>query len=705
MKSALPLAFAVLTIIISVPVSAPAQGPPDSATASNKSKGLGGALPTAPKKDNVAQKYAPVRTRDHEKASKGFLELGVKHGLAGRYEEAIRAFEEAIFYYPDNADAHFSLGHVYYDLGRWNQAVEAFSRAVALTPRDAEAFNYLGASYFKLGRYEKAVDAYKSAVLIKPDSADVRYNIANAFFRLGRYEPAVLYYKEVTYLRPKSAESYNDMGVAYAEWGRYGEAADAFKRAAGFDSDDAYAQNNLALSYHLDGQNEKAAQSFNRAVQLKPDDGAIRRNATLASVARLPDKSAVGARVALTAGRAGGPHAGLAWRGRSEIVHGLRESAREQNRAADAAPPPPRASASKAPASGKPMTSGPASAAYVPSAPAPPLAKVSSPAVSPTPAARRHNGAAPGASAPRLSKPINVASLDLNPEPTRLKVAAEAVAQPSAVVVVEPTTPPAPATPPPVASEAPSGKLAEVPATNLYRVGAGDVLDVRLLDGNPTASTLYTVLSDGSIEYPLTGAALAVSGKTTDEIAAHLSDELKRRGVQENPRVTVGVREYSSHTVIVSGLVGEPGAKILRREALPFYVILADAQPRPEAGRAMITSYATGQRTEVLLDDQAALNTLVRPGDVVEVLTKRQQFYYIGGKVESPGEKEFRQGITLTQAILASGGLLYSSKTVLVTRQNAEGLLSTTTYALQEIKSGKAPDPPLQPGDRVEVIR
>jgi len=244
-----------------------------------------------------------------------------------------------------------------------------------------------------------------------------------------------------------------------------------------------------------------------------------------------------------------------------------------------------------------------------------------------------------------------------------------------------------------------------VPPTGLYRVGVGDVLDVRLLDANPKASTLYTVLADGHIEYALAGADFPVLGKTTAEIAARLSAELKRRGLQEDPRVTVGVRDYISHTVIVSGLVGEPGAKVLRREALPLYVVIADAQPRPEAGRALVTSYVTGQRTEVLLDDQTALNMLVRSGDVVEVLAKRQQFYYIGGKVESPGEREFRQGITLTQAILAAGGLLHSTKTVVVTRQNAEGLLSTATYDLRGIMTGETPDPPLRAGDRVEVIR
>ena len=684
MKNALPLAFVALAVTVGAPTSARPQGRPDSATAFNTSKAI--VTPTAaPKKaqGSGTQKNVPVRTRDHEKASQGFLELGIKHALAGRFDEAIRAFDEAIFYYPDNADAHFSLGHIHYDLGRWGEAAEAFGRAAALAPRDVEAFNYLGASYFKLGRYEKAVEAYKSAVLIKPDSADVRYNIANAFFRLGRYEPAVLYYKEVTYLRPKSAAVYNDMGVAYAEWGRYREAAEAFKRATEYDSDDAYAQNNLALSYHLEGQNEKASQSFNRATRLSPDDDAIRRNAAFASGTRSREKSAVGTRVALAAATLGGANAGLAWRGRSEIVYGLRESARAQNnRIAAVAPPVPRASVSNAPAST-----------------APALAKVTPPSLSPTPvAARPRNGNRPRALASRLPNLLGAAGL--NPGPVGLKVAAVSIAEPSAPAVVEPMAPP-----PSAGSEARPGKPAEVPATDLYRVGVGDVLDVRLLDGNPTASTLYTVLADGSIEYPLTGAALSVSGKTTDEITAHLSDELIRRGVQEKPRVTVGVREYSSHTVIVSGLVNEPGAKILRREALPLYVVLADAQPKPEAGRALVTSYATGQRTEVSLEDQATLNTLVRPGDVVEVLARRQQFYYIGGKVGSPGEKEFRQGITLTQAILASGGLLSSSKTVVVTRQDARGLLSAARYDLREVTSGKIPDPPLRAGDRVEVVR
>jgi protein involved in polysaccharide export with SLBB domain len=239
----------------------------------------------------------------------------------------------------------------------------------------------------------------------------------------------------------------------------------------------------------------------------------------------------------------------------------------------------------------------------------------------------------------------------------------------------------------------------------VYRVGVGDVLDIRLLDDSPGRSTLYTVLAGGLLEYTPSGSSFAAAGKTTDEVAAHIRSELQRRAIREDPRVVVSVREYASHTVIVSGLVAEPGAKVLRREAVPLYVVVADAQPLPEAGRALVTTDAGKQSTEVALDDQAAMSTLVRPGDVISVLGRRQQFYYIGGKVEAPGQKDFHAGITLTQAILAAGGSLSASKTALVTRQTADGLLSATTYNLKQLMAGVAPDLTLQPGDRIEVVR
>src|SRR3712207_9203005 len=66
-------------------------------------------------------------------------------------------------------------------------------------------------------------------------------------------------------------------------------------------------------------------------------------------------------------------------------------------------------------------------------------------------------------------------------------------------------------------------------------------------------------------------------------------------------QLVVSVREYVSHSVVVAGLVNDPGTKALRREAMPLYVVLAEAQPRPEAGMATIVK-TDGQTVQVNLD-------------------------------------------------------------------------------------------------------
>jgi len=271
-----------------------------------------------------------------------------------------------------------------------------------------------------------------------------------------------------------------------------------------------------------------------------------------------------------------------------------------------------------------------------------------------------------------------------------------------------PVEKPAPQTSNPNANPGPApATTPAVPLTSVYRIGVGDILDIRLLNQpDSRLSTLYTVLAGGLIEYPLIRDHVAVAGMTTDELAAQLVAELRHRGVFERPQVRVSVREYNSHAVIVSGLVGDPGTKILRREAVPLYVVVAESQPKPEAGRAVVISHATGKTATVDLLDAAAMNLLVQAGDVINITARPPEFFYIGGEIASPGQKSFHAGMTLTQALLASGGVTgHAGPRVKVLRQGPDGRLVASEYNLKEIEGGAAPDPALQPGDRIEVLR
>jgi polysaccharide export outer membrane protein len=261
----------------------------------------------------------------------------------------------------------------------------------------------------------------------------------------------------------------------------------------------------------------------------------------------------------------------------------------------------------------------------------------------------------------------------------------------------------------PPAVEDPAAKAnatATPPAlTNIYRVGAGDVLDIRLLNAATRESTLFTVMPDGTLEYPLAGEPLPVAGLTTDEVHDRLVSKIK---LYDKPQVAVSVRQYASHNVIITGLVNDPGTHVLRREAMPLYVVLAEAQLKPEAGQATIV-HLDRQTVTVNLSDPKAMTTFVMAGDVITVAPPPPappQYFYIGGQISAPGQKDFHAGLTLTQAILASGGTTrFAGSKVKVSRQGKDGLLVTTEYNLKQIEAGKVPDPVLQPGDRVDVGR
>lgn len=251
--------------------------------------------------------------------------------------------------------------------------------------------------------------------------------------------------------------------------------------------------------------------------------------------------------------------------------------------------------------------------------------------------------------------------------------------------------------------------MANMPPTEIYKVGIGDILFISL-QGAPSGSTTYfTVLNDGTIDYPLASETVFVKGLTTDEIEEKLVGFVK---VFEDPQFVVRVREHSSHTISVLGLVEKSGEKFLQREAVPLFVIRAEAIVRQDADSVVIRR-ANSAAESYDLNFENDEKVLIFPGDIVEFVRREKpkvtievpQFFYIGGNIASVGQKDFYPGMTLTQAILASGGLKKPKvREIIIRRKNSEGLLESESFDLDAVKNGKVPDPILNAGDTIEII-
>ncbi len=250
--------------------------------------------------------------------------------------------------------------------------------------------------------------------------------------------------------------------------------------------------------------------------------------------------------------------------------------------------------------------------------------------------------------------------------------------------------------------------IAAVAPTEIYKVGIGDILFISLQNAPAKDSTYFTVLNDGTIDYPLAGEMVSVNGLTSEEIEDVLKEKVK---LYENPQISVKIREHASHTITVLGLVEKAGEKYLQREAMPLFAVRAEAVVRSKAAVAVIKR-ANSTTETVDLKDPKSDDVLIFPNDIIEFKSNdtfvedgnAPQFYYIGGNIASAGQKSYHTGLTLTQAILASGGLKKGTvKKVVVRRKNQAGTLSPIEFDLNSIKDGKQPDPILQAGDTIEI--
>ena len=247
---------------------------------------------------------------------------------------------------------------------------------------------------------------------------------------------------------------------------------------------------------------------------------------------------------------------------------------------------------------------------------------------------------------------------------------------------------------------------ASMPPTEIYKVAVGDVLLISLKNA-PQGSGYYTVRPDGTIDFPLAGENVIVADQTAEIIGEILSAGII---IFRDAQVEVKVREYGSHKITVSGMVDRAGVKSLQREAMPLFAIRAEAGVDARATKVLITRTPQQDRETYALGDAKTDNILVYPGNTVEFTTEvgnlRQtgaMYYFVSGEIVTAGQRELTEGLTLYQAVIASGGPKGDPKKAIIRRKNLSGVLVAFEHNLRSIRGGKSADPVLSPGDVIEI--
>jgi tetratricopeptide (TPR) repeat protein len=115
----------------------------------------------------------------------------------------------------------------------WEEAERAFTQALTIDPDDAETRNHYGGSLALFGRFEEAAGQIERAIELDPLSLRFQFNLAAVLHQSGRHDQAIDQCRKTLCLDPKYLHANVLMGDAYEQKGDLPQALLHWQRAGG----------------------------------------------------------------------------------------------------------------------------------------------------------------------------------------------------------------------------------------------------------------------------------------------------------------------------------------------------------------------------------------------------------------------------------------------------------------------------------------
>jgi len=255
---------------------------------------------------------------------------------------------------------------------------------------------------------------------------------------------------------------------------------------------------------------------------------------------------------------------------------------------------------------------------------------------------------------------------------------------------------------------------------SVYRIGPGDVLDIRVYNKPQLARDAVRVEGTGMIRMPLIEADIQAACKTESELAKEISTRYAK--YYKNLHVDVFIKEYHSKQVAIIGAVNDQSRFELQRRVRLLELLTYAKGPSTKAGQTinivhgqmssicqaaegddLNKTFSSYRLSDTLRGDPIA-NPYLEAGDIV-TLPEADQVYVVGN-VFTPISIALKEPVTLSNAIAMAGGLKQDTKKdkIRIVRQEPGSTTKKEIIVdLGAIEKHRADDPVLEANDIIDV--
>jgi len=201
-----------------------------------------------------------------------FNEIGIKAFQEKRYEDAAKAFTEAIENNPDEAIGYINFGNLLAVMNDEERAERFFQKAITIDETAATAYYGLANLYYNAERFIEAAKLYQKSIDHGIEGADAYYMLAKSFEREEKVKLALPYMQRAAELAPDDLQIRLSYGILLCTLEMFDLAKVELEYVLEKDEKNADAHYNLGVLYAVSTeQSEQALHHLKAAYTLQPE--------------------------------------------------------------------------------------------------------------------------------------------------------------------------------------------------------------------------------------------------------------------------------------------------------------------------------------------------------------------------------------------------------------------------------------------------